>query len=195
MGQLLALDDWVTLSLYDWGTANPGLQKFFLYIAVVAVYALPVVLVWLFWRNQKSDRRVAIKVFLGAILVWRVFSQALGSILYGNYGFRDRPFSARGLQEFFFEQPQKAFPSDHAAVLTVVAALFLLYRYPKLGWIFGAGLVLTGFGRIVVGFHYLGDVLGGIGLGLIVVAILALLDRFIERLFDKWNLAKANDEN
>jgi membrane-associated phospholipid phosphatase len=194
MNGLLAWDNRITLGLYDWGAAHQFVQRLFLYAAVVAVYALPIVLIWLFWRNRGSDRRVSIKIFLAAVVVWRVLSQVLGSLLYGQYGFRNRPFNQRGLQEFFFEQPQKAFPSDHAAVLTTVACLFLIYRYPRLGWFFVAALIVTAFGRVVVGFHYVGDILGGVTLGIVMTGVMVVLDRFFERLFDRWQLNKGTND-
>lgn len=195
MNVLLTLDNQITYELYDWGNRYPLIQRLFLYVAVVAVYALPVVLLWLFWRNQSADRRSAIKMFLAAIVVWRGLSNWLGAWLYDSYGFRDRPFADRGLQEFFFERPEKAFPSDHAAVLTVVAALLFVYGYRRLGWYFVVALVLTVIGRVVVGFHFFGDVLGGVALGLLMVGIMRLVDRPLERMFDRFSFVrKGTDE-
>lgn len=195
MDVLLMLDNQITLALYDWGVGYPLLQRLFLYIAVVAVYALPIVLLWLFWRNRGRDRRSAIKIFLAVVLVWRLLSHTLGVFFYDLYGFRDRPFTERGLQEFFFEQPEKAFPSDHAAVLTVVTALLFFYGYRKLAWLFAGALVLTGFGRIVVGFHYFGDITGGVALGLVMWGVMKVLDQPIERFFDRITLLEKRSDS
>jgi len=190
MNTLLALDERLTLALFNWGSAHTAVQTLFLAIAVVAVYALPVVLIWLFWRNQAADRRTVAKIFIAVVISWRIFSQALGAFLYGQYGFRDRPFALEGLREFFFERPEKAFPSDHAVVLTVVVLLLFRFGYPKLGGWFIIALLLTALGRVVVGFHFLGDVLGGVGLGLVTYALMLALDRPLERLFDRLNFSR-----
>ncbi len=179
---LLQGDRDITLAVFTWGLAHPVVQNFFLAISVISIYSLPFVLGWLFWRNQGADRLQSVKIFLAAMVAWRVISYAIGTLLYSTYGFRDRPFALTGLREFFFEQPQKAFPSDHTAVLVAVTLAMFGYRYPKLGWVFLALTLLTGFGRVIVGFHYFGDIIGGAVVGLVAYGLIRLLDPWLDQL-------------
>lgn len=176
---ILGLDHELTFALYRWGSSNPALQAVFLFIASIFVYLLPVILIWLFLRDQAS-RLKSVKIFLVAVLAWQVLSAVIGHFLYNGYGFRERPFALDGIRELFFEQPEKAFPSDHAAVMFAVVLAFFAYRYPRLGWIFLIGGVLSSLGRVLVGFHYVGDVLGGWAVGTIAFAAIYSLDRYID---------------
>ncbi|ELZ24925.1 phosphoesterase PA-phosphatase-like protein [Halosimplex carlsbadense 2-9-1] len=74
------------------------------------------------------------------------------------------------------------FPSGHAIAATTVYGGTLValdrYRDPKL--LAGAGVLVTlvGLSRVVVGVHYLGDVLAGFAVGLAMVGVVAVaLDR------------------
>ncbi len=180
---ILGLDNSITFSLYH-QFSNPLAEKLLYYSASVFIYLLPVLLVYLFWRGGR-DRVNSVKIFLVAVLAWQVFSALLGHYLYSRYGFRDRPFAVHGLQEFFFERPQKAFPSDHAAVIFGVMLSLFAYGYRRLGWIFLIGGTLSALARVVIGFHYFGDVIGGFVIGGLAFWLIWLLGRPL----DSW-LAK-----
>lgn len=182
MNTLLDLDLLVTTALY----AAAQVRVLFLTIATVPIYALPLTLIWLFWRNRGSDRSVAVKVFLGSFLAWQVLAKAVGEFFYRTYGFRDRPFSSGGADELFFERPEKAFPSDHASVLFFVMLFFFRSGYPKLGWLFAVVLLLTALGRVSVGYHYVGDIVGGLAIGALAYGIMVLLDKPLNRFLARW---------
>lgn len=181
---LINFDTQLTLSLYHWGSRNESVQHAFLFIANAFVYVLPLVLLWLFFRSRQ-DRINSAKIFLTAVLAWQVFTRLIGGWLYSAYGFRDRPFSLGGLQELFFERPQKSFPSDHAAVMFAAMLALFAYKYPRLGWLFLIGALVSSFARVVVGFHYVGDILGGFALGAVAYGVIRLLDRPIDRILEK----------
>lgn len=60
----------------------------------------------------------------------------------------------------------KSFPSSHAS-MSVVGTLTLTAMYPWALPILAALTVILCFSRVYLGVHYVGDVLGGIGYGLI----------------------------
>lgn len=190
---LLDLDYRLTFSLFNFGNSSEFVKYLSLGLAAVFAYGLPLVLIWMFWRGAKS-RIDSIKLFLLGIFTWKILNSVIGAYFYNTWGFRDRPFSLNGTVELFFEQPQKAFPSDHAALLLAVTAGFFFYRYPKLGWWFLAGTILSSLGRITVGFHYVGDILAGWVVGLVAAALFMMLDkplhRTLERLLTRVGLLK-----
>jgi membrane-associated phospholipid phosphatase len=181
---LLELDKTLTFKLYFVDSLSHFGQQILYSIASLFIYLVPIILIILFFRGAK-DRINSIKIFLTAILSWQVLSYFTGYLLYHYYGFRDRPFASKGLSELLFERPQKAFPSDHSAVLFAVMLAFFAYKYPKLGWLFLIGGVLSSFGRVMIGFHYVGDVFGGWILGAIALGIVMLLDKPLTKLITK----------
>jgi len=189
MESLLAIDQKLTDLLY-YQSASANLGQLFNYIAAGFVYLIPVVLIILFFRSHR-DRLIASKLFLAVVIGWQVISKLLGEWLYQGYGFRDRPFASTGLTELFFERPEKAFPSDHATVLAVMIVGLFAYRHPKLGWLFLWGGVFSSLARVVIGFHWFGDVLAGWLIGLLAFGLIWLFDRPLtkatEWLFQKFS--------
>ncbi|MEX2361629.1 MAG: phosphatase PAP2 family protein, partial [Patescibacteria group bacterium] len=180
-------DQKITFLLYL-ESIDPTLTNTIYFIASGFVYVIPIVLLVMFWRSHR-DRIVSMKIFLAALLAWQGLTTVVGDYLYTHYLFRDRPFTGRGIQELFFEQPHKAFPSDHAAVLMVVIVAAFAYRYPKLGYVFLIGGVLSSLARVVIGFHWFGDILAGWLLGAIAVGVIWLFDRPITVAFE-WVIKK-----
>jgi|GEM_PF-504514 len=181
---LLHLDETITFALYRGSQVSHLEQRLIYSLASGFVYLLPLVLLYLFFHSYR-DKISSAKIFVTAILSWQVLSSFTGQFLYSHYGFRDRPFTHYGLSELLLERPQKAFPSDHAAVLFAVALSFFFYKYPKLGWLFLIGGMLSAIGRVAIGFHWMGDVLGGWAIGAIAFLIIRALDKPLTTLFDR----------
>lgn len=177
---LLQLDQRITQWLYQDQAGTT--QKLLLTISGGVIYLLPLLLVILFFRSVK-DRLNAFKITVAVIFSWRVLSVLTGTLLYDNYGFRDRPFASNGLTELFFEQPQKAFPSDHAAVMSSVVLLLYVFGYRKIANIALALAILSSLGRVLIGFHWFGDVLAGWVIGLIGAAAILFFDRTLDKIW------------
>lgn len=182
---ILDLDTSLSLYLAQVGNSNSMVQTLLYAVATAFVYVIPIVLIYLFFFRPANDKIKAIKIFLFTVFAWQVLSNLLGEFLYGQYGFRDRPFSLEGLREFFWERPEKAFPSDHATVLFTFAFASLTYSYKKLGWLFLGGAVVSSLARVFLGFHYVGDILGGLAVALLTFWLLLLLDRPLTNLLNK----------
>ncbi len=184
---LIVVDQNLTEEMYRFTRDNLALQKIAYIFASYPIFLLPIALVWLVW--QKTSRWVAVKIFIGAIFTWQVMSKLAGEFFYTQFGFRDRPFAFAGIKELLLEQPQKAFPSDHAAVLLFVTCALFYYRQKTWAWIFLVATVLSSIARVAIGFHFVGDILGGWLIGVIGFGLLVALDRPLQRLLEKiWNL-------
>jgi len=181
---ILQLDNNLTLTLFHWGSRNSIWEWVSFVASTVFVYGVPIVLVVMFFKGAK-ERLVSTKLLLLVLISWRVVSSYVGTFFYTQFAFRDRPFSLSGKPEFFFEQPTKAFPSDHATLLAAITLGFFAYRYPKLGRLFLVGTVITSVGRVLIGFHYVGDILAGWLLGAATFGLFILFDKPVTVLIKK----------
>ena len=166
------------------------LQEPVFILAAWFVYLAPILLIYLFLKDRPG-RVLALKLSIAALLAWQVFSNLLGQLAYNQFGFRDRPFSDFGWQEFLFERPERAFPSDHAAFLAAIALTLFWQKQAKLGWFFLLGALFGSLARVAVGFHYLGDILVGWLLGLAAAWLIWRLEGPLTQ-FIGWALSKLN---
>lgn len=69
---------------------------------------------------------------------------------------------------YFFEIKYAflSFPSGHAATVAALAAA-LYFMFPRYGFLYALGMLLVMASRVVIGSHYLGDVIFGAYLGAI----------------------------
>ena len=145
---------------------------------------LILILGFLYWCYDKNlARTVGLSVIMG--LVWNTMAK--------NIVLRRRPyFDHEGIKILRVVEPKAdiydiaaqgySFPSGHSTnVATLFASLAVNLRRR---WVLVVAIViplLTGFSRIVVGAHYPTDVLGGLLLGVITVAIIQWLQKRIKR--------------
>ena len=150
-----------------------------------SVYLIPLILlVEFFYRRHRLS---ALKATVIGLVAWLLVSIPIGEYLYSQFGWRERPFFALGLQEWLLETPAKAFPSDHSALLMAITLVYFSSVHRRLaGWLLALTLV-AGLGRVMLGFHFVGDVLGGYLIAASVFGLSRLVNRPLDRLL-AWGL-------
>ena len=116
----------------------------------------------------------------------------IGDVVISHLWERPRPFAAHpGSHVWIHHSVDSSFPSDHAsAAFAIAVSVLLLSR--RLGLLYVAGAVVIAVGRVVVGVHYLTDVLAGAAIGLAAALLVAFIARpgllrlvlLVERLTD-----------
>lgn len=152
-------------------------------------FAIAAICLWALSRPGNADRRwkLASASALAAAALALLVNQLIAAIWH-----RDRPFQTHPASHVWGSRSHDpSFPSDHTSAAFAIA--FTVFLYDRLvGGLFLGAAVVIGFGRVVVGAHYLGDVLAGVLVGIAAALIvtrlarqvLAFLVRLVERITD-----------
>jgi len=73
------------------------------------------------------------------------------------------------------------FPSAHAATAAAIALMLTVKDTKKISWLFFVAVLLVAISRMVVGMHAPLDVVGGIGIGMIVASLINGLSNLIAK--------------
>lgn len=154
MGIDVALTRWVN----DIAQSGPWTNAVSVFLAadLIAVLALAVVVALVRLPRGIRDR-TAFEVVV-VVCVAYALSQAIGII-----AFRERPFAVGFTTALIEKSPlEKSFPSDHAVLAAALVAPLLgaLRRNGERGVLLAVALMVA-FGRVLVGVHYVSDVLAG----------------------------------
>lgn len=175
------LTDWLYIDRID-GIGQSAL----LAIASLAIYLVPVILLLEFFHRR--HRLSALKATLVGLFSWLAVAWPVGNYLFNQFGWRWRPLADLALLgrpsmgEWLLETPFKAFPSDHSALLMAVTLVYFASVHRRLAWWLLALTVAVGLGRVMIGYHFVGDILGGWLIAVVVFGLSRLVNRPLERL-------------
>ncbi len=142
----------------------------------IAVFFVLAAFLW--YSTSKRERHAAVEA------VWAVLFALLITNLIGVFVGRLRPFQMPILPGFPIEllipaPITSSFPSGHTATsMALAAAVFWGDR--RLGILAFLAAALIGFSRILVGVHYLSDVLAGALVGLAAFALIRYIHRALK---------------
>jgi undecaprenyl-diphosphatase len=92
---------------------------------------------------------------------------------------RARPYEAHAFRHPWSSSTDASFPSDHTSLSFAIAFAVLMFDR-TVGAIFLAIAAVIGIGRLFIGAHYPGDVLGGVLVGLVAAyVVVRLLQPFV----------------
>ncbi|MBU4467067.1 phosphatase PAP2 family protein [Patescibacteria group bacterium] len=150
------------------------LDSVFIFLASYSQYLLGVAfLLFLFFSGYKNKEKIKIfAVTVGSIIISRVFIVELIRLFYH----RPRPFLVYNLNQLIPETGY-SFPSGHATVFFAASAAIFCYD-KRLGILFFIISLLMNISRVIVGVHYLSDIIGGLVLGsLVAFSIYRLVEK------------------
>lgn len=151
--------------------SNPACSTINMFHSIVTVIAkyfifLPVLISvgWLAFTKSKNRLRYLVILVLGSVIA------ALLTKLGTTFIHDPRPFVSNGVVPYFQSSTDNGFPSDHTVFATVFAAAM---------WPFSKGLsiamyaitLLIGTSRVVAGVHHGWDIVGGLIIGTVAVAV------------------------
>jgi len=160
---------------------NPALDFVVKFLAAYLIYALPIVLIIL-WFVYPNKRKALFMSVLGGALAWFVITKSIVPHIW----FRARPdLAILGAKEILFHRPDYSFPSDHATMLFGLTFGLYVFGWKKAGNWFLVFAILITLCRVAVGVHFPLDVIGGAISGLIGVGIVRVFEKFISKvIFD-----------
>jgi len=142
------------------------------FLASFAIWLLFAGLILLWVIDGRIKKEVALHALASAAASW-VLAEMIKSLIPTL-----RPFETNGLSPLTLTVPAgAAFPSGHASVAFALASAVWLHN-KKIGFFFLLGAFGVGLGRVLGNVHFPADVLGGVGLGILVAYALGRLHLF-----------------
>jgi undecaprenyl-diphosphatase len=135
----------------------------------IVVYGLAVVLLWLL-TAPGSERRWKVAALCGGVTA--LISLAINQIIGNFIWHRPRPYESHPGVYHLTHSHDPSFPSDHAsAAFGIALGIYVIDK--RVGRFFLAVATLIAVGRMVVGAHYLTDILASFVISAIVAALVA----------------------
>jgi len=140
------------------GLSKYNFIKYFSYfLSYIYIYLFPIVILfWVFIYRTK-------KVYTLLIILFSAVSTFLVSELIKNITKIQRP----AIEGLMVSERGFSFPSEHSSI-TMVIGIVIYSIDKKLGIIFIALSILVGLSRVILGVHYIIDVLAGWGVGILI---------------------------
>lgn len=152
---------------------NPYLDAAMIATARYLILVIPVSLVvaWL-----AGYRRVAFFVFVTTVAAIAI-AQLLGQ------GYYHDPPHLQGYETLLENDPENAFPSNHASAIFGFAFGVASMAARRLGLLAFAIAALIGFSRIYTGLHFPIDILGGVVAGGLALLVVYAIRDYIDMVF------------
>lgn len=199
MNSLINLDQNIFSWLNAWIGINPIFDNLIKIIAVYAVYSVPVLMLYFWFKpapprrspfprayseqaghlqggNKEQTQRFLMNLFISVMISWQVITRILGEWIN-----RPRPDSFAGTKEVLFHPPSYSFPSDHALFFAFMTTYLYLGGYKRIANIALVITILVSVFRVVGGFHWPGDILAGWLGGVLLAYLFYKIQKLVEK--------------
>jgi undecaprenyl-diphosphatase len=152
------------------GSLFHGVEQASIPVMVVITGAL-----WFFARPG-GDRKW--KLACGSGYAAAALGYVVAFVIHHIYD-RARPYEAHAIRHPWSSSTDASFPSDHTSLSFAIAFAVLAFDTVA-GVVFLFVAALIGIGRLFIGAHYPGDVLAGVGVGVVAaLVVVRILPRFV----------------
>jgi undecaprenyl-diphosphatase len=133
-------------------------RNFWVFCAIYSVLFIVILAIY-FWLE--GSRQVVLLALISAVVARLIVSP----LIYLFYK-KSRPYQSlkfdpiQSLLFSFATKTSNSFPSDHALTMAAVCTIYY-YFFPHLAWSLIVVMFLNGLGRIILGYHYVTDIIGG----------------------------------
>lgn len=155
-------------------TGNPLLDELMVHIAVYLILLIPLSLIALWLLDHKHP---AICIFTTTVLAIAT-AQVLG------LGYYHDPPHLQGYETILENDPENAFPSNHASAIIGFALGVLYTRYARFAAVAVAAALLITTARVYTGLHFPLDIAGGALAGIVGLGLVVLTRPYVDRFAD-----------
>lgn len=145
-----------------------GIAKFF---GVYSVWILLLMFVFLFLKEKDARRRI---YTFGMFIILLVVSGGITTEIIRYFYHRPRPFLVLNIIPLSLGIKTYSFPSGHTIAMFSIAFVILLFRRRLFGYIAIILAIIGAIARVMMGVHWLSDVVGGALIALIIFLIFYL---------------------
>lgn len=159
----------IDLAVTRWVNSMVGrsavLDAVFVFLSVWLIVGVAVGALAVLVQRESLRRAMLVLEMVGTLVIALFVSQVIGVV-----AFRERPFVRHDVRQLIaMDAREKSFPSGHATAafaLAIPAAAALRRRWVSVTLLGGASAVAIG--RVLVGVHYVSDMLAGVLLAWVV---------------------------
>ncbi|HYV33784.1 MAG TPA: phosphatase PAP2 family protein [Candidatus Limnocylindria bacterium] len=143
---------------------NKSFRRFWLFCGI---YSVGFVFLASIYFIAKGNKEIVLIAFAAFVLGRMIIPQ----LIYLFYK-KPRPyqqFNFHPVSSWFFSPIQKryiSFPSDHSISFAAITTVFF-YFFPPVGIVFIILTLFNGWGRVILGYHYIIDIVAGWTIGIL----------------------------
>lgn len=170
--------DWrIERAIYDVSLHHHWVGSLFHGIEQASIPVM-VIITGLLWFFSRPGRDRKWKLACASGYAAAALGYVIAFVIHHVYD-RARPYEAHAIKHPWSSATDPSFPSDHTSLSFAIAFAVLAFDTVA-GIVFIVVAAIIGVGRLFIGAHYPGDVLAGVGVGLVAaLVVVRLLPRFV----------------
>lgn len=170
--------DWrIERAIYDVSLHHHWVGSLFHGIEQASIPVM-VIITGLLWFLSRPGRDRKWKLACASGYAAAALGYVIAFVIHHVYD-RARPYEAHAIKHPWSSATDPSFPSDHTSLSFAIAFAVLAFDTVA-GIVFIVVAAIIGVGRLFIGAHYPGDVLAGVGVGLVAaLVVVRLLPRFV----------------